>query len=616
MVTTISTRRSRRGKQFKPEQTETPTDPRTQKGALIRVPNGGRAYVEGLDPKDSNRVLVTYEHRDLGTDSYPLWMIQLVHPSPEVEQPTPKFREGDWVKITDHMDNWNIGKIGWIREIESTRYREEYQIELAPDEWVWASETWLEAAKAPSTSRGKRVTSRGKGATEFIAAPTYEYTPITPKPCWFENSSLGFVEGQAVAQNARMTRIAWGENGETSVPTEKVRWTAPTEVTPEVQAGLQICKPKLSPEDIAQGLSEGWLAPMPAPAPPEESLESLKAALAKIQSSSKAGNRTRDRQCELERKLQERRSQLRAKFAPGQRVQVVDHWLPDDIGKCGVVVKLPDLPELRSHIKVEIDGVTHDGKPFGTYYFPESLRILPPEPPMTKAAPDGADSGALPTSETLSYSTGEWVEVIASTLDEDIGRRGKVADPPYSAVTGMQHKVRVLLDGDRLVRIWEPSALRKLPPELTRPDQVERSHNCPVCNADLLRPYLVCGFCNWDGTPAAPAADNELVQRRSQLLQQIDQIRKDGEVAPKGCWIESYTVSKKLAGGDKKQFSYQRIKAYNPIFQGKKGAMKRSLHLGTDAILKDWCDRMERRRAISKLESELDEIERKLQQLR
>lgn len=57
-----------------------------------------------------------------------------------------KFNLGDWVRITGHPDEENIGKVGEIIEVENTTYRAEYQIELAPHEWVWAGEGWLESA--------------------------------------------------------------------------------------------------------------------------------------------------------------------------------------------------------------------------------------------------------------------------------------------------------------------------------------------------------------------------------------------------------------------------------------------------------------------------------------
>lgn len=69
------------------ETSDLAIDPRTIRGALVRVPSGDRAYVEGIDPKDPRRVLIKYEavkfYGQDPYDSYPLPMLTLVFPSLE-----------------------------------------------------------------------------------------------------------------------------------------------------------------------------------------------------------------------------------------------------------------------------------------------------------------------------------------------------------------------------------------------------------------------------------------------------------------------------------------------------------------------------------------------------
>lgn len=56
------------------------TDPRTQPGAVVKVPSGARCFVTGY--KD-DRVLVDYETRTLGSDAYPLHLLTLVQEAPK-----------------------------------------------------------------------------------------------------------------------------------------------------------------------------------------------------------------------------------------------------------------------------------------------------------------------------------------------------------------------------------------------------------------------------------------------------------------------------------------------------------------------------------------------------
>jgi DNA adenine methylase len=130
--------------------------------------------------------------------------------------------------------------------------------------------------------------------------------------------------------------------------------------------------------------------------------------------------------------------------------------------------------------------------------------------------------------------------------------------------------------------------------------------------------------CSGDRTPARaalltrnlnqPIVIPTGISRRTEALHQIDKIRRSGDVAPPGCWIEPYQTSKKLASGDRKTFEYFRVRSKKAIFEKDGRAIKR-LHLGTasDLSYKDWVQRCDRRREINALEAECDRIEREIQ---
>lgn len=152
-----------------------------------------------------------------------------------------------------------------------------------------------------------------------------------------------------------------------------------------------------------------------------------------------------------------------------------------------------------------------------------------------------------------------------------------------------------------------------IPPE---PEPETTPVSCPSCTAPLARIEDGCGTCGWAPAVGAAARDvTALMARRNELLNQIHAIRVAGEVAPKGCWIESYQTSKKLASGERATFTYYRVKAYKDIFQGEGGKRTKQIHLGSagSSEYKDWADRMQRRREVTALEKEADKIERKLQ---
>lgn len=91
------------------------------------------------------------------------------------------------------------------------------------------------------------------------------------------------------------------------------------------------------------------------------------------------------------------------------------------------------------------------------------------------------------------------------------------------------------------------------------------------------------------------------------LNAQIEAIHKSGPVMPTGCWIESYTTTRTLQNGTKKQYTYYRVKAYEPIFEAEDGTLKRSKSLGdaSSATYQDWCQRRQRRERIAQLQKQL-----------
>jgi hypothetical protein len=63
------------------------TNPCAQAGACVKVPSGARAYVIGGDPLNPERVLIEYEAKGMGTDSYAPRSLTLVQAAPEATLP-------------------------------------------------------------------------------------------------------------------------------------------------------------------------------------------------------------------------------------------------------------------------------------------------------------------------------------------------------------------------------------------------------------------------------------------------------------------------------------------------------------------------------------------------
>lgn len=136
-----------------------------------------------------------------------------------------------------------------------------------------------------------------------------------------------------------------------------------------------------------------------------------------------------------------------------------------------------------------------------------------------------------------------------------------------------------------------------------------------VCNLnELNQPAAESASATSASSKLTQVLNLEEQAERSRLLEQIDQIRKSGPIAPNGSWMEPYTTTKKLANGELKTYSYDRMNADRPMFLHK-GKLASKLHLGFPGspLHKDWSDRIKRRNDLAILERQLDALERKMQ---
>lgn len=91
-----------------------------RQGDCVKVPNGHRAYVIGCDPKDSDRVLIEYEARSLGEDSYPHHLLKLVCEAPEGSPPITK--ELPWLFIPNFLDQHEADC--WLEYSEDLKWQQ------------------------------------------------------------------------------------------------------------------------------------------------------------------------------------------------------------------------------------------------------------------------------------------------------------------------------------------------------------------------------------------------------------------------------------------------------------------------------------------------------------
>ncbi|WP_242042077.1 hypothetical protein [Leptolyngbya sp. FACHB-541] len=219
---------------------------------------------------------------------------------------------------------------------------------------------------------------------------------------------------------------------------------------------------------------------------------------------------------------------------------------------------------------------------------PFEEETIPPEPdPYIQPIKPFQDE-----SLTVTLEPGDWVQVVA---DDDLYEKVVIVSRILPTF-----EVEIVYDG--LHFAYPRSSLR-----LHARATTESLFALKVEN-DKFRKSLEEGYSK------VKNSDPKLENQRRDLLAELDKVRREGAIAPTGCWMENYTTYKKLASGEKKPFIYKRIRAEKAIFE-KDGKPVKRLHLGTEADpqYQEWQERLERRRKVNALERKIDKIERQLQ---
>jgi hypothetical protein len=293
-----------RRQRFKVQEEDTDQfDPKTVPGAYVKTPGGLRAYVEGLDPKNPERVLLSYESKSLGTDSYNPKQLALIQESPNPPAIAPTHPPDPLSDLADQINELHsqgceaeetaiaAGRAALqLRKEEGDRLLEA-KARVKHGQWgKWlkancpniserSCQLYMQLAEGWEEHIAKNETAaeltlreaiallpKRKAAAPSPAPSLLDYTPMPePKPCWFKVGER-WTEGQAIAQNQQgMTRIMWGEERESDVPSDRVQWSAPepelgisgqeSVVSAETRAGLAaaglaICTPSITPAEF------------------------------------------------------------------------------------------------------------------------------------------------------------------------------------------------------------------------------------------------------------------------------------------------------------------------------------------------------------------------------
>lgn len=98
-----------------------------------------------------------------------------------------------------------------------------------------------------------------------------------------------------------------------------------------------------------------------------------------------------------------------------------------------------------------------------------------------------------------------------------------------------------------------------------------------------------------------------LKAERDRLLAGIQAMRSTGEIAPAGCWIDSY-LAKNPQG---KRYEYYKLVATKPIFAGARGGITRTRHLGKlgSELYQTATLAIRRRSAIEQVEAQIARVE-------
>ncbi len=146
------------------------------------------------------------------------------------------------------------------------------------------------------------------------------------------------------------------------------------------------------------------------------------------------------------------------------------------------------------------------------------------------------------------------VLVLNFHIKEEIGRLGTVGKPTKE----VKDRVRVLLDGDCLYRLFETECLVKVFTPITpAPDGRELDHPLQL-PTDTVKSVM--------GVEA----------RLAQLEAERSRIMAEGAIAQKGVWIEGFTTVRKRKSGKQVRYEYFHLCSWDP-----KEKREQKRHLGS-----------------------------------
>ncbi|NJL42517.1 MAG: hypothetical protein HC935_02200 [Pseudanabaena sp. SU_2_4] len=138
----------------------------------------------------------------------------------------------------------------------------------------------------------------------------------------------------------------------------------------------------------------------------------------------------------------------------------------------------------------------------------------------------------------VAFEEGERVRVINSHIKEEIGKLGTIGKPTKE----VKDRVRVLLDGDYLYRLFGPECLVKVFTPIT-----------PVLDG-----------CELDNPLQLPTDTVKSVMgvevRLAQLEAERSRIMAEGAIAQKGVWIEGFTTVRQRKSGKQVRYSNSKFR--------------------------------------------------------
>lgn len=377
-------------------------------------------------------------------------------------------------------------------------------------------------------------------------------------------------------------------------PETKPATNTPRRRNKKAAESLTIYKPASDPETIEQGLREGWIQPVSKKVDLKvgDLLETSDGYLGLIEAWDRDGYTVAlsngkyltGTNAELRRwgykKLWSEGDRITPKHNPGSR-----H---------GVIVGF-NIKNKKTPLLIRFDGSQTDGK------WGKDAVILADDniqPAINETAPESIKTEEVKATRDR-----------AATEDP-----GNCAEPAGSNHRRSRHKSRRKARDRQEVSVspigatedQESGCQGPAPVGTDRRIEVARSQVADIRNTgwietadgEMLNPlhYTVIDDLNTtEGIQAAIAA-----------------IQKEGPIMPTGCWIEAYTATRKTKTGDTRQYTYYRVKAYEPMFEAEDGTLKRSKNLGdvNSEAYQDWCQRRERRERINQLQKQLIQLEK------